>query len=499
MFANMLRPSRRHVHERISQNDDGTNDVGGDDNNNAVDEQQQEQSGNGPSIVILENDLNLVEEGSSDNVNGEAPSTSHHSASVVDASSHSDANNNNASSSSPSSETNNNASSHLQPRSSSGAADTDDTTDDDDDDDEEQEEGTFQPNPTTHPFLTSQIQTERELRYRRQSTCTLLVLFFLVRLWFEAIYSKDVGLIFLSMIGTTWTYRWIMSRREADEEYDRQIMEERNNTNATNGVNNGLSTEGSRNGADAAVNFDPDLGLMSFQAQLALAILESQRQMFENGGYGGNDRNNAHDGPGVTDEAKGKWKSYDWGECEVTTAQLTGIMSRTSSSTDIKRTGSGSNYGSVNMETIDLVGDEDDSLEKPSSVSKLEEGGLLSFDEDEEPSCSICLCEYERGEKVTRLPCDHIYHESCLNSWTENHVRCPLCNYDLMSGFEQPENVRRQQQHAEEQRAFRNMALSTLGRRIRTTRRRSRRAGGAASNRVSTAAALVAAAEDSIV
>lgn len=257
-------------------------------------------------------------------------------------------------------------------------------------------------------------------------------------------------------------------------------------------------------GADAAVDFDPDLGLMSFQAQLALSILESQRQMFENGGYGGNDRSNngTEDGPGVTNEAKEIWKSYEW----------------TSASIIQKSTSIDSNYGSVSTAltedddnyntTIDESNTNNnlDNKTPSSSTTSNMEGGLLekkkSFDTmvvEEQPSCSICLCEYEPGDKVIRLPCNHVYHESCLNSWTNGHVRCPLCNCDLMEGYEQPPSVQRAQQHAEEQRAFRSMALSTLGRRIRTTRSSGRRTVRSRSTRASTAAALMAAAEDSVV
>ena len=490
MFERMLRPSRRHSHERVSQNDneEGASSSTAADANAG---ERQSSSGSGPSIAILsDNDSNrnssTVRGIDGQNHSSSSPQHDLNLVEEIDEGVGEEANSSSSGDNPSASDTFNNENGpFLQPLSSSS-------------DSEAEEEGTLQPNPTTHPFLTSQIQTERDLRYRRQSTCTLLILFFLIRLWFEAIYTHDAGLIFLSMMGTTWTYRWIMSRREAEEEYDRQIMEERNNNNATRGEGSTASNgEGgqSSSGADAAVNFDPDLGLMSFQAQLALAILESQRQMIDNGGYGGNERNNHDDGPGVTNEAKKQWKVYEWGECEKTTAQLAG-MSRSSSMTDIKRTGSGSNYGSVG--TIDLDADEDISLEKDKlSFSKLEGGLLTSFDYEEEPSCSICLCEYECGEKVSRLPCDHVYHESCLNSWTENHIRCPLCNYDLMDGFEQPVCVQQRQQHAEEQRAFRNLALSTLGRRIRTQRRSSRRA--AAGNRGTSAAALVAAAEDSIV
>lgn len=126
---------------------------------------------------------------------------------------------------------------------------------------------------------------------------------------------------------------------------------------------------------------------------------------------------------------------------------------------------------------------------------------MASFDDDEQenPSCSICLCEYECGEKLIRLPCDHLYHETCLNSWTQNHVRCPLCNYDLMDGFEQPVSVQEQaRQHAEELREFRIMALSALGRRLRP-RRVANNNRRSTSNGVVTASALAEATVDSIV
>jgi len=230
---------------------------------------------------------------------------------------------------------------------------------------------------------------------------------------------------------------------------------------------------------------------MSFQAQLALAILESQRQMFENGGYRGNDHSTSMNGPGVTNEAKQSWGKYEWGKCHETTDELRAVIHKSDSKTKIcGDNNEGGDYGSVRVVDHNNKDDhpegqsssshqstegnnEDDA--SSSHLSKLEGGLLLekSFDDDdEEPSCSICLCEYENGETVTKLPCNHIYHESCITSWTESHVRCPLCNYDLMTGFEKPESVRSQQQNNNEteQLAFRNMALSALGgRRIRAS------------------------------
>ena len=128
-------------------------------------------------------------------------------------------------------------------------------------------------------------------------------------------------------------------------------------------------------------------------------------------------------------------------------------LTRTSSLQAIKRQGSGSNYGS--MSTID------DATESSADNNSNDERCLEAHDDIDlvvlpapllrrtSASCSICLCEYEHGERMVLLPCYHIYHESCLKCWTTNHLRCPLCNSDLMDGFQQ--------------RAFPTMALSALG------------------------------------
>ncbi|KAL3765507.1 hypothetical protein ACHAWO_011105 [Cyclotella atomus] len=337
---------------------------------------------------------------------------------------------------------------------------------------------TVHPRPTTHPFLTSQISVERSIRHRRQSTCTLLLLFLLFRLWVEAILQKDIGLLFLSTMGTTWTYRYWCSHREVEQEYDRQIEE-----NQRSGTNNNTASNTNEVG-DAASTFDPDLGLMSFQAQLALAILESQRQMFENGGYGGND-NGGHDGPGVTEEARGKWKRYEWG------GEGCSELRRLASNNSMEALGQSSlgnsiSSGDGNAVNYGSVGSEEEE-EVSTSASKLEEGLVLSMDE-EEPSCSICLCEYEMGESVMRLPCNHIYHESCLDSWVTNHVRCPLCNFDLMEGFEAPPRPPQQQQQHQNNNAelFRMMmGARRATRTARSTRRQ--------------LATMLAAMEDSVV
>jgi hypothetical protein len=205
------------------------------------------------------------------------------------------------------------------------------------------------------------LEEERELARRRTSGCVLIAAFILFRLWIEAVTTGDFGLLLLCMVGTSWTARFIRHNREREEQLDRLIIQY--NENGENG-------EISRS----------DVRILSFQAQLALAIIESQRQMVQ-GGYGNPDGPEAT--PGVSDDAKEHWDTFEF-------------------KTNLGLPGQSSKHWSDNSP-------------------------------EEEPHCSICLCEYEAEEKLVCLPCKHVYHHDCLSSWCSNHTRCPLCNFDLES------------------------------------------------------------------
>ncbi|KZV29622.1 hypothetical protein F511_00900 [Dorcoceras hygrometricum] len=56
--------------------------------------------------------------------------------------------------------------------------------------------------------------------------------------------------------------------------------------------------------------------------------------------------------------------------------------------------------------------------------------------EDDVSQCYICLAEYEEGDKIRVLPCQHEYHISCVDKWLkEIHGVCPLCRGDVREGF----------------------------------------------------------------
>jgi len=64
----------------------------------------------------------------------------------------------------------------------------------------------------------------------------------------------------------------------------------------------------------------------------------------------------------------------------------------------------------------------------PSQIAELP---VVRFEADNrsEPgaTCSICLCEYEDGALLRKLPCNHHFHRRCVDKWLQRSKRCPLC------------------------------------------------------------------------
>lgn len=43
-----------------------------------------------------------------------------------------------------------------------------------------------------------------------------------------------------------------------------------------------------------------------------------------------------------------------------------------------------------------------------------------------EPTCVICIADFEPGETLARLPCGHFFHLECVNHWLADVGHCPL-------------------------------------------------------------------------
>ena len=50
-----------------------------------------------------------------------------------------------------------------------------------------------------------------------------------------------------------------------------------------------------------------------------------------------------------------------------------------------------------------------------------------SFVKNENKNCAICLDDYKIGDKITYLPCFHLYHSKCIKKWLKCSKKCPLC------------------------------------------------------------------------
>jgi len=46
-------------------------------------------------------------------------------------------------------------------------------------------------------------------------------------------------------------------------------------------------------------------------------------------------------------------------------------------------------------------------------------------------TCMICLEDFELGDKCRRLPCGHVFHESCVDEWLKRCTDCPICKANV--------------------------------------------------------------------
>mmetsp|Transcript_76705 Transcript_76705/g.220166 ORF Transcript_76705/g.220166 Transcript_76705/m.220166 type:complete len:735 (+) Transcript_76705:650-2854(+) len=54
------------------------------------------------------------------------------------------------------------------------------------------------------------------------------------------------------------------------------------------------------------------------------------------------------------------------------------------------------------------------------------------FDEEGD-TCAICLTEFKEGDRVKSVPCGHMYHPECIDTWLRNAPKCPLCQQHVLS------------------------------------------------------------------
>jgi len=60
--------------------------------------------------------------------------------------------------------------------------------------------------------------------------------------------------------------------------------------------------------------------------------------------------------------------------------------------------------------------------------------GLFGSSDEEEINCPICLEEYTEEDVLRKMPCDHYFHQDCIDPWMEKHSDCPICKQNIRDG-----------------------------------------------------------------
>lgn len=71
-------------------------------------------------------------------------------------------------------------------------------------------------------------------------------------------------------------------------------------------------------------------------------------------------------------------------------------------------------------------------------ISKIDKQKFLkekNVKKGEEEKCPVCLMEFEDKEEIKKLPCKHMYHPGCIDTWLKRSCKCPICKRDVREGL----------------------------------------------------------------
>ncbi|KAM7338704.1 hypothetical protein ACRRTK_002188 [Alexandromys fortis] len=72
-------------------------------------------------------------------------------------------------------------------------------------------------------------------------------------------------------------------------------------------------------------------------------------------------------------------------------------------------------------------------IRRPSNV-QINNFATRSFGENDAlKTCTICMTEYEEGDRIRELPCSHEFHVHCIDRWLWENSTCPICRTVLSS------------------------------------------------------------------
>ncbi|XP_043972739.1 E3 ubiquitin-protein ligase RNF115 [Gambusia affinis] len=90
--------------------------------------------------------------------------------------------------------------------------------------------------------------------------------------------------------------------------------------------------------------------------------------------------------------------------------------------------------GGLDAVITQLLGQLENTGPPPAEKEKISSLPTVSITEEQADccmECPVCKEDFEVGEPVRQLPCNHFFHSDCIVPWLEMHDTCPVCRMSL--------------------------------------------------------------------
>ncbi|CAK9175035.1 unnamed protein product, partial [Ilex paraguariensis] len=76
----------------------------------------------------------------------------------------------------------------------------------------------------------------------------------------------------------------------------------------------------------------------------------------------------------------------------------------------------------------------DEAVIRSIPIIQFQKGSKENLGERSFCDCSVCLNEFQEGEKLRIIPnCRHVFHIDCIDIWLQTNANCPLCRRSISS------------------------------------------------------------------
>ncbi|XP_051921392.1 E3 ubiquitin-protein ligase RNF130 isoform X2 [Hippocampus zosterae] len=72
------------------------------------------------------------------------------------------------------------------------------------------------------------------------------------------------------------------------------------------------------------------------------------------------------------------------------------------------------------------------------AIGKLSTRTVKKGDKETDPDfnhCAVCIEAYQLNDVVRILPCEHVFHKTCVDPWLNEHCTCPMCKLNILKAL----------------------------------------------------------------